>query len=166
MIVQPDFSPAQHFRVIHPLKDLSPQVVAEEPGVVRVYSQGGKQRLMGFHEVNDPRGGGEIFSNAAYGEDAGNTDNLRSLENLFQVRLKIRGIEMGMRIDEHYLRREPTSTGSMKVARTGVPPSDAATIIPFDSIPISFVGFRLATTTTRRPGRSSGGYSLAIPATT
>ena len=61
MIVQPYFSPAQHLRVIHPVKDLLPQVLAVEAGVVWVYSQGGKQRLLGFHEVNDSRGRGEIF---------------------------------------------------------------------------------------------------------
>src|ERR1700693_3854094 len=51
----------------------------------------------------------------------------------------------------------PTGTSSKKPARTGLPPSsDAATIIPFDSMPRSLRGARLATITTFRPIKVSG----------
>src|SRR5579864_6807685 len=62
---------------------------------------------------------------------------------------------VGFRPD--YFNRAPTGTSSRKLASTGFPPSsDAATIIPFDSMPRSFRGARLATITTLRPTRVSG----------
>ena len=43
------------------------------------------------------------------------------------------------------------------VTSTGLPPSGlAASTIPFDSMPISFAGFRFATITTVRPTSASG----------
>ena len=56
-----------------------------------------------------------------------------------------------------YFRRAPTGTSSRKPASTGLPPSsDAATIMPFDSMPRSLRGCRLATITTLRPIIFSG----------
>ncbi len=57
-----------------------------------------------------------------------------------------------------YFRRAPTSTSSAKPARTGRPsgPTEAATIMPFDSTPRSLRGARFTTTTTLRPMRDSG----------
>jgi hypothetical protein len=56
-----------------------------------------------------------------------------------------------------HLRRAPTGTSSRKPARMGLPPSsDAATIMPFDSMPRSLRGWRLATMTTLRPTIWSG----------
>src|ERR1700674_1940370 len=68
---------------------------------------------------------------------------------------------------EAYFNLVPTGTSSRKPASTAFPPSgDAATIIPFDSSPRSFLGARLATITTFLPINSSGAYDSAIPATT
>jgi len=56
-----------------------------------------------------------------------------------------------------YFRRAPTGTSSRNPASTGFPPSrEAATIMPLDSMPRSFRGFRLATITTLRPIIFSG----------
>ena len=49
---------------------------------------------------------------------------------------------------------------------TGLPPSGlAASTMPFDSMPISFAGFRLKTITIVRPTSASGSYASAMPAT-
>ncbi len=81
-----------------------------------------------------------------------------TLQNRIQIFRKPLVVQMTMRIDQrHYFNREPTGTSSRKPARTGLPPSrDAATIMPFDSIPRIFRGCRLATMTTLRPIIFSG----------
>ena len=56
--------------------------------------------------------------------------------------------------------------GVSNVTTVGLPPSGlAASTMPFDSIPISFAGFRLNTTTTVLPTSDSGSYASAMPAT-
>ena len=68
-----------------------------------------------------------------------------------QEKLKFHGLRF------NYLSLAPTGTSSKKPASTGFPPSmDAATIIPFDSRPRSFLGSRLATMTTFLPTSVSG----------
>ncbi len=64
--------------------------------------------------------------------------------------------EMAMRIDHHYRTRLPGGGGSSKATSMGRPPSGlAASTMPFDSTPMSFAGFRLATTATSRPTSAS-----------
>lgn len=59
--------------------------------------------------------------------------------------------------EARYFKRAPIGTSSKNAASTGLPPSsEAATIIPFDIIPRSFLGCRLATITTLRPIKSPG----------
>jgi hypothetical protein len=57
-----------------------------------------------------------------------------------------------------YLSLVPFGTSCLKVASTGLPsgPAEAATTIPFDSTPRSFLGSRFATSTIFMPTRSSG----------
>src|SRR5262249_30620712 len=70
------------------------------------------------------------------------------------------------RPERHHLTRVPGSGGASNPTSIGLPPSVlAARTIPFDSIPISFAGFRLKTTTTVRPTSASGSYASAMPAT-
>src|SRR6202050_3812118 len=66
-----------------------------------------------------------------------------------------------------YFSREPTGTSSRKPARIGFPsgPAAAATIMPLDSTPRSFLGARFTTTATLRPTSFSGSWAVAIPAT-
>ena len=65
-----------------------------------------------------------------------------------------------------YRTRVPGAGGSSKLTSIGFPPSGlAASTIPFDSMPISFAGFRLTTMTTVRPTSASGSYASAMPAT-
>ena len=53
-----------------------------------------------------------------------------------------------------------------KPTSVGLPPSGlAASTMPFDSMPISFAGFRLNTMTMVRPTSASGSYASAMPAT-
>jgi len=53
--------------------------------------------------------------------------------------------------------REPGAMSLSKATSTGLPPSGlAARIIPFDSIPISFAGFRLKTMPMVRPTSRPG----------
>src|SRR5882724_329683 len=57
-----------------------------------------------------------------------------------------------------YFSFDPIGTSSRKPASTGLPssPTEAATIMPFDSSPRSLRGCRLATMTTLRPMSDSG----------
>src|SRR6266513_46179 len=59
----------------------------------------------------------------------------------------------------------PAGTLGSTLSSDGSPSIDAASTMPFDSIPISFAGCRLATMTTLRPTSSSGVYFVAMPAT-
>src|SRR5208283_5421622 len=67
------------------------------------------------------------------------------------VFIELSVVQVTVRIDQPHLRRAPTGTSSWNPTSTGLPPStDAATIIPFDSMPRSFRGCKLATITTLR----------------
>ena len=79
------------------------------------------------------------------------------LEHGFAVFGKLREVNVRVRVNQvHvavYFSRDPTSTSSWKPASTGRPsgPTEAATIIPFDSTPRNLRGARFVTTTTFRP---------------
>jgi len=64
--------------------------------------------------------------------------------------VKIRGL--------FHFKRAPTGTSSRNPASTGKPlsPTEAATIMPFDSKPRSLRGWRFTTRTTLRPTSDSG----------
>ena len=58
--------------------------------------------------------------------------------------------QMAVRVDHRM--REPGAISPSNATRTGLPPSGlAARIMPFDSIPINFAGFKLKTTPTVFP---------------
>src|SRR5437867_4178858 len=59
----------------------------------------------------------------------------------------------------------PAGTDGSTLRSDGSPPIEAASTIPFDSMPISFAGCRFATITTFLPTNSSGVYLVAMPAT-
>ena len=64
--------------------------------------------------------------------------------------------EVAVRIEHQRTRVPGGGGGSSNRTSDGLPPSRlAASTIPFDSTPISLAGFKLATTTTVRPTRSS-----------
>src|SRR5262249_36766088 len=67
-------------------------------------------------------------------------------------------VKMRVMSDEHYFPRPPLVFPCGKPASIGgsPSPSDAATIIPLDSMPRNFRGCKLATTTTFRPISFSG----------
>src|SRR5690242_11391004 len=89
-----------------------------------------------------------------------------ALDGGIAVGVELFGVNMAVRIDQDHFRRAPMGMSSRKPARTGLPPStDAATIIPLDSMPFSLRGCRFATITTLRLTSCSGEYASAIPAT-
>ena len=76
------------------------------------------------------------------------------------IELIVVQVTMGVHQDrfrQAHFRRAPTGMSSWKPARTGLPPStDAATIMPLDSMPFSLRGCKFATMTTLRWGSCSG----------
>ena len=82
----------------------------------------------------------------------------RPLENLLTVAVKIGKLQVSMGVGKHQRSRAPLGTSSVKVARIGRSslPTDAATIMPFDSMPRNLRGMRLAMMTTFLPSKSSG----------
>src|ERR1019366_6934113 len=99
-----------------------------------------------------------------------------ALDDLRAVGIELRVVEVTMRVHQapfrqaHFrqahFRRAPTGMSSWKPARTGLPPStDAATIIPLDSMPFSLRGCKFATMTTWRLSSCSGVLASAMPAT-
>src|SRR5690606_11595667 len=77
-----------------------------------------------------------------------------AVEHLRAILGKAGVVQVGVGIHQHVQRsRAPLGTSSWNPARTGgsPSPSEAATIMPFDSSPRILRGFRLATTTTLRP---------------
>src|SRR5207245_5965833 len=59
----------------------------------------------------------------------------------------------------------PAGTLASTLSSDGSPPIEAASTMPFDSMPISFAGWSLATITTWRTTSASGDASGPIPAT-
>ena len=69
------------------------------------------------------------------------------------------------RMSNDYLTFVPAGILSSIVRSSRTSLSPAAKTMPCDSIPISFAGLRLATTTMVRPTNSSGAYFFPMPAT-
>src|SRR5258707_2354615 len=79
-------------------------------------------------------------------------------EHFVAIAVEFVAFQMSVGIDvqecsPRYFSLVPTGTSSRKPASTGLPssPTEAAKIIPLDSIPRSLRGARLATSTTLRP---------------
>src|ERR1044072_6209952 len=93
-------------------------------------------------------------------QDRGDPGSKRAFQHRIAIRVKLRTINVRMRVDEHrsYFNRAPFGTSSVKVAITGRPssPYEAATTMPCDSWPRDFRGVRFATTTSLRPISFSG----------
>ncbi len=83
-------------------------------------------------------------------------------DHLFTIRVELPRSQMRMCVKEdrrliHYFTTLPSAISTAGVRMASFPESsDAARIIPWDSCPISFAGWRLNTTTTVLPTRSSG----------
>src|SRR5262245_6086277 len=94
-----------------------------------------------------------FFVVAAFEDDQRALDAgvLRASHDLRQVARERLVREVAMAVDNHRT-RVPGSGGFTNVTTSGLPPSGlAASTMPFDSIPISFAGFRLKTITTVLP---------------
>src|SRR4029077_6083110 len=69
-------------------------------------------------------------------------------------------LQMAVGVDENahrfYRTRVPLGTATAGCSSTGLPSSEAARTMPFDSTPMSLAGWRVATTTTCLPTSSSG----------
>jgi hypothetical protein len=75
---------------------------------------------------------------------------LRDLEDEIDVERDLPGRHV------NYRTFDPGGSSRSSVSRARLPAPEPASTIPFDSIPIMVVGWRLATTTTFRPTRSAG----------
>src|SRR5947209_3583331 len=91
------------------------------------------------------------------GEHALHTGGARPLDHLLAIFVELGIVQMAVGVDQLHFSRAPTGMSSWKPANTGFPSAtDAATIIPFDSMPFSLRGCRLATITTFRWISASG----------
>src|SRR5213593_2960271 len=103
-------------------------------------------------------------------EDFANAGVPRPPEDSFAVVVEAGIVEVRVRVNQHmksypladgegnHFRRAPFSTSSWKPASTGRSsvPIEAATIMPFDSRPRNFLGWRFATITTFLPISDAG----------
>src|SRR5439155_9436196 len=132
-----------------------------EPRIVGMHADGGVDEIMFQRQGQRLLNRGFLWIRAPDCQQKFHTRFARALDHLRPVGVKLRHVQVGVGVGDHerrsewksYLRREPLGTSSVKVARTGLPSTDAATIIPFDSTPMSLAGFRLTTTTTLRLSR-------------
>ena len=92
----------------------------------------------------------------ADGQHALHAGRARAFDGLVAVGVELAIVQVDVGIDQPHFRRAPTGMSSWNPASTGLPPStEAATIMPFDSMPFSLRGCKLATITTLRlPVRS------------
>jgi len=143
-------------RVAHTIRRAGEGLGRGLRGVVRMDADGGVHKRIA---VGQPDSGFKIRRPVA-GADrhhASDTGGERALDYRLAVFFKLRVVQVAVRIDQVHFRRAPTGMSSWKPASTGLPSStDAATIIPFDSMPFSLRGCRLATITTLRSTSSVG----------
>ena len=153
VVVQADLADSQHFRMAGQIAQARESIGRSLRRIVRMDTDGCVDERVAFRLLY-----GHIQLAArtdrhhhfhAGGEGA--LDYLRAIGIEFLV------VEVAMRIDQAHFKRAPTAISSWKPARTGFPPStDAATIIPFDSMPFSLRGCKFATITTLRLSNCSG----------
>ena len=193
-IIQPNLAPGNDLWPLCQLRHLLEIGIAGKLGLVRMNSDGRINELVLFGEL-DAAVERPWTGSAANGENRFDSGFAGASEHLLTVGIELLHLEMCVGIDEDrslvvghwlcgdgrlarqgrlsrsrswlYFNLVPTGTSSRKPASTAFPPSgDAATIIPFDSSPRSFLGARFATITTFLPINNSGAYDSAIPATT
>ena len=157
VVIEADFAERDNFRVRGQGAEVVVGLRRDFGGIVRVDADGGVDLRVAVGEADGAVDFGRAVAGAD-GENARDSGCGGALENGVEVVGEALVVEMAVRIDEHrYFRRAPTGTSSRKPARMGLPPSsDAATIMPFDSMPRSLRGCRLATMTTLRPTIFSG----------
>src|SRR5262245_8459367 len=69
------------------------------------------------------------------------TRGARALDHQLPIFVELFAVEVAVRIDQPHFKRAPGGMSSWKPARTGLPSStEAATIMPFDSMPFSLRG--------------------------
>src|SRR5260370_26572552 len=133
--------------------------------IVRMDAHGRKKRRIFVRQSNAGLEIGRALA-CADGDHVFHAGVQRTLNHLVAVGIEFRAVEVAVRIDQAHFSLAPTGMSSRNPASTGLPPSmDAATIMPFDSMPRSLRGCKLATITTLRPINCSGVYASAIPAT-
>ena len=157
MIVETDFADGQHFRMRDQIAQTLEIVRARFGGIVRMNADGRVEGTGTRRPDVAPasRSGGPLPVPMA--SMCSTPARERALDHRRAIFVEFGVVQVSVRIDQPHLRRAPTGISSWKPASTGLPPStDAATIIPFDSMPRSFRGCRLATITTLRFTNSSG----------
>ena len=97
----------------------------------------------------------------ADGHHAFDAGGAGALQHLVAVGVELGIVQVDVRVDQRHFKRAPTGMSSWKPASTGLPSlTEAATIMPLDSIPCSLRGCRLATMTTLRFDQVGGGVGF------
>ena len=153
MIVEADLADRQHLRMAGQIAQARERIGRRLRGIVRMHADRGVDERVAL---------GLLYGHIQF---AAGTDRhhrfhargQRALDDLRAVRIELLVIQVTMRIDQAHFKRAPTGMSSWKPASTGLPPStDAATIIPLDSMPFSLRGCKFATITTLRLSSCSG----------
>ena len=151
VIVEADFAHGQHLGMREQIGQAFEIVRARFRGIMRMNADCGvKCRVF----LGEPETGFQIGRTVAGTDrqhvlDAGGEC---ALDHGLAIFVEFGAVQVAVGVNETHLRRAPTGTSSRKPASTGLPPSsDAATIMPFDSMPRNFRGWRFATITTLRP---------------
>ncbi len=160
MVVESDFTPGQQAPLPGARGELVQQLIGGVAGFVGMDAGGHPEKAVvlgrqqqSLLDVGGACGFGE-------GEDAGDASLVGAREHGIAVGVELRVVEVRVRVGEahDYFSRAPTGTSSLKVTSTGRPwsPTEAATIMPLDSRPRIFRGWRLVTMTTFLPTSWSG----------
>ncbi len=156
MVIQTDFADGGHLGMAGELAQADEAILGGLGGVVRMHTYGGVEEWI---LPGQPHARFQIGRSAAgaYGQHALHARRSGAFHHLVAVGIEFGIVQVDVRIHQPHLRRAPAGTSSWKPASTGLPPStEAATIMPFDSMPRSLRGCKLATITTLRLTRSSG----------
>ena len=156
MVIEADFADGQHLRMRGQLAQPREGFGRGLGGIVRMHADGGVDERIA---LGQPDGGFQVGRAVAGadGHHALHAGGAGALDHLLAVGVELGVVQVAVGIDQPHFRRAPTGMSSWKPASTGLPPStDAATIMPLDSMPFSLRGCRLATITTLRFTRSAG----------
>ena len=156
MVVEADLADGEDLGMRGEVGEARERFVRRFRGVVRVDADSRIDEGVALGEAERYLEVGRAVARAD-GEQARDARGERAFDGLLAIFVELRVVEVAVGIDEGHFRRAPTGMSSWKPARTGLPSAtDAATIIPCDSMPFNLRGWRLATMTTLRPTICSG----------
>ena len=140
MVVEADLTERHHLWMPQQLPQALESFGRRLGGIVRMYARRRPDEGLGFGQ---PDACLQIRRPVAraHGEHARYPGRERALDHLLAVFVEAFVVQVAVRIDQRHFRRAPTGMSSRNPASTGLPPStEAATIMPFDSMPRSLRG--------------------------